>query len=300
MDYIMNNQDLNQKINVCFNVSIELFRVLISSLLILSVPQNCDGHVCNIVENIYTNNDNNYLMGLIINFSTTFAFFIMYICEIRREEKLIKLLEVNNNISTDSESINRRMEILEPYKKEQLYNVSLYYCYSSYFAIVMFIFNSIISGIIINKYSLGNQTQVNFVTNILFMISKLIDVYMTINTETNIFYSAYLTTKVQFNDIDPRELAKINDRNILKSGELLLLRNRDTDDTITIQTNNTGSSISKLDIERNDNELCDYLPSDSDTGSDDIETRVLKVIFREPEIYSNPALLENCFQMKRT
>jgi hypothetical protein len=35
------------------------------------------------------------------------------------------------------------------------------------------------------------------------MISKLSDVYATANTEPNVFYSAYLKSKVQYNDVDP-------------------------------------------------------------------------------------------------
>jgi hypothetical protein len=41
------------------------------------------------------------------------------------------------------------------------------------------------------------------------MISKLTNVFGIIHTDKNIFFSAYLNTKVQFNDIDPREIIKI-------------------------------------------------------------------------------------------
>jgi hypothetical protein len=44
------------------------------------------------------------------------------------------------------------------------------------------------------------------------MISKLSNVLIIIHTDTNIFFSAYLNTKVQFNDIDPREIVKIKRR----------------------------------------------------------------------------------------
>lgn len=46
-----------------------------------------------------------------------------------------------------------------------------------------FIINSIISGIIVYQYSLGNQTTTTIITNILFMITKLSDVFQTVNTE---------------------------------------------------------------------------------------------------------------------
>ena len=32
---------------------------------------------------------------------------------------------------------------------------------------------------------------------------KVADVYSTVNTKQNIFYSAYLKNKVQYNDVDP-------------------------------------------------------------------------------------------------
>ena len=35
---------------------------------------------------------------------------------------------------------------------------------------------------------------------------KVVDVYYTVNTKKNIFYSAYLKNKVQFNDVDPDKL----------------------------------------------------------------------------------------------
>jgi len=38
---------------------------------------------------------------------------------------------------------------------------------------------------------------------VMFMGLKLVDVYSTTNTEKNVFYSAFMTRKVQFNDVDP-------------------------------------------------------------------------------------------------
>ena len=34
------------------------------------------------------------------------------------------------------------------------------------------------------------------------MIQKMADVYVTVNTERNVFYSAYLKGKIQYNDVD--------------------------------------------------------------------------------------------------
>jgi hypothetical protein len=44
------------------------------------------------------------------------------------------------------------------------------------------------------------------------MVMKLADVYSTVHTEQNIFYSAYLKSKVQFNDIDPNKVIELKEQ----------------------------------------------------------------------------------------
>ena len=70
--------------------------------------------------------------------------------------------------------------------------------------IYTYIINIILSGIVINKYSITNQSISTFITYILFIIIKLNNVYSIANTEDFTFYSAYLMTNMQFNDVDKR------------------------------------------------------------------------------------------------
>ena len=212
------NQDFRQHVNMAVSVSLELYRVMVSSLLVVFIPQKCGDHVCTLFENIHQNGDE-YNMYLIMNYVTVTCFVLMYISEIKREEKLIKLLEVNNTISTDSESVGKRIKLLPEYKKKQIFYNNLQYQCISYLSIIIFIINTITSTKIICKYSLGNQTLINLTTNILFMISKLTNVLGIINTERNVYFSAYLNTKVQFNDLDPREIEKLEkaQENLMKS-----------------------------------------------------------------------------------
>lgn len=202
------NQDFRQHVNMAVSVSLELYRVMVSSLLVVFIPQRCGDHICTLFENIHQNGDE-YNMYLIMNYVTVTCFVLMYISEIKREEKLIKLLEVNNTISTDSESVGKRIKILPEYKKKQIFYNNLQYQCISYLSMIIFVINTITSTKIICKYSLGNQTLINLTTNILFMISKLTNVLGIINTERNVYFSAYLNTKVQFNDLDPREIDKL-------------------------------------------------------------------------------------------
>jgi hypothetical protein len=198
----LNDQDFMQKGSGLVVFLLELYRVIISSFLILFVPQQCDDHVCSYSENMTWGNQL-YSAGLFFNFITMLSFLIMYFFEIKRENRLITYLEVNKNVPSDNDSVQKLLESLPEAKRNNIWTLDLCYQRSGYISIGCFVANSVLSGVVIYQYYLDNQTTTTFVTNIIVMISKLGDVYTTVNTEKNIFYSAYLKGKVQFNDVDP-------------------------------------------------------------------------------------------------
>ena len=205
----ISNQEFYQRYNAVSSVLIELFRVITSSLLIVFVPQNCGDQICTLSETIKFDMDLKGV-GLSINFITLISFILMYVIEIWRENRLIKYLDVNPNMPNDCDYIANIMNILPHDKKEKILNGNFYYMYISYITIFVYIINAIISGIIINRAYLSNQTYATFITYVIFMITKLTNSYGVVNTEENVFYSAYLKTNVQFNDID-RNYKKVFD-----------------------------------------------------------------------------------------
>jgi hypothetical protein len=205
---IVTDQDNNQKINVAIAVALELYRVLVSTLLILFVPQKCNDQVCTLNQNMETES-NLYTTGLVFNFTTMFVFIIMYSLEIKRENRLITYLEVNKSNPTDNQSVGMALRKLSDEKRLSIIQLDQYYQKSAYLAMLTFVINSILSGLVVYEYSLGNQTTTTIITNILFMVMKLGDVYATVNTEENIFYSAYLKGKIQFNDVDPDKVEQV-------------------------------------------------------------------------------------------
>jgi hypothetical protein len=123
--------------------------------------------------------------------------------EVKRENRLITYLDVNKSTPCDNASVGQVLQKLPSEKQNSILVLDMYYQKAAYVAMVSFVINSIISGIVVYQYSLGNQTTTTIITNILFMVSKLSDVYLTVNTEKNVFYSAYLKGKIQYNDVDP-------------------------------------------------------------------------------------------------
>jgi hypothetical protein len=198
----INDQDFQQKLGFIPLVAVELYRVLVSSLLVLFVPQKCDDHICSLSENMVWEY-HLYNAGLVVNFITLFSFLSLYYFEVKRENRLITYLDVNKNVPCDNDSVGKVLEMLPLEKRNNILYLDKWYQRTAYASIFLFSLNTILSGFVVFDYYLDNQTTSTYITNILFMVTKLGDIYATANTEKNVFYSAYLKGKIQYNDVDP-------------------------------------------------------------------------------------------------
>ena len=197
------DQDFNQRVNVASTLMLELYRVLMGAFLMVFVPQKCDNDtVCSIDENI-DRSDVLSRITLSFNAFTFLAFLALYAIEVKRENTLITYLEVNKFNSGDDVSVGEALQKLDPIKKDLILNFDQYYQKVGYSCSGIFIANSVLSSIVVYSNYLDSKTITVYLTNLLFMSLKVYDVYNTVNTKPNIFYSAYLKNKVQFNDVDP-------------------------------------------------------------------------------------------------
>ena len=196
------SQDFSQKIGIIPTVAFEIYRVVISTCLILFVPQKCEDHMCELKENLVLENKK-YTAGVVVNFVTLACFLALYFVEVRRENILINYLEVSANVASDNVSVGKTLELLPKEKHASILYLDKCYQRGGFFIIFLFLTNAILSGFVVSDYYLDKQTTSTFVTNILFIITKLIDIYTVANTEENIFYSAYLKGRIQYNDVDP-------------------------------------------------------------------------------------------------
>ena len=205
IDMIMekqNDQDFKQKTNVFFTLMLEIYRVLMGAFLIAFVPQKCDDTICTLGQNV-GRTDNFSIVVITMNGATFLVFLILYFIEVKRENKLITYLEVNRFTPVDNESVGIALENLDVKKRNSLLNYDKHYRNTGYVSTVSFILNTIFSIMNILRHYYGSKTLTVLLTNVLFMGLKVSDVFNTVNTKKNVFYSAYLTNKVQFNDVDP-------------------------------------------------------------------------------------------------
>jgi hypothetical protein len=210
----VNDQDTTQKLTVIITLLMEFYRILMGSLLLSFVPQKCGDHVCGITENI--SSEGAYYIIYILNLMTLISFSILYLVEVKRENRLITYLDVNHSKPTDAVSVAISLRALPENKRENILYIDKIYQQIGCCAIAVYVFNTILSAIVIYENYLDNKTVTAFLTNVLFMASKVSEVYSIANTENNIFFSAYLKNKVQYNDVDPD---KITDEEIGQSIE---------------------------------------------------------------------------------
>lgn len=199
---ILEDQDFQQKLGMTATIAVELYRVIAASFLILFVPQLCVDHVCSFEENAQTGTDPLYNAGFTMNCMTLVAFIFMYYAESGRERKLIAYMDANPNEPCDNHSVGELLILLPTEKRDSILFYDKLYCRTGYLALTCFIINTILSGFVVYKYYLDDKTTTTFITSVLFMIQKMADVYATVNTERNVFYSAYLRGKIQYNDVD--------------------------------------------------------------------------------------------------
>ena len=87
-----------------------------------------------------------------------------------------------------------------------------YYLNSGYLALSAFVVNAGISGYVVFVNYLDDKTLTVYLTNILFMALKVKETYDIVNTKKNVFYSAYLTDRIQFNNVDEDKVIQLTEK----------------------------------------------------------------------------------------
>ena len=219
------NQDKSQKIKVSIQFIIEFYKILIGCLLLIFVPQKCNENTCSI-NDILDIDTLFYIFTFYFNILTLMLFIIMYIIEINRENTLINYLEMNINKPRDNKSVEKELTKLKEIDKNKIINNRKLYDNISKIVSFIYLINVILSGINLYYYQLGSKTLTVFMTNIIFTGTKLYNIYNIVNSDNYIFYSAYITRRLQFNDIDPDLELKQNIKSISKNDIQLINKSK--------------------------------------------------------------------------
>jgi hypothetical protein len=183
-------------------VVLDMYRVGTGTLLVLFVPGVCGGRACLPTDN-WNNGDLLYRVGAACNLLTLLTFAALYAAEIRRENRLTTYLKSNPELPMDSENVGLSVQRLTESRRTKLLQLNTWYQRIGYITIAMYVMNTVISAAIIFTGYMNDKGPVLLVTNTLLIGGKLYDIYRTVNTEPNVFLSAYINHKLQFNDVVP-------------------------------------------------------------------------------------------------
>ena len=187
----VSDQDFTQKLNSSITSLLELYRVLMGSMLLMFVPQKCGDRSCGSTELMFTNAGAAYNANYVINFFTIASFLLLYVYEFRREHKMIDYLDVNPKFASDNTSVGNALMLLPEKRRNIILSLDHNYQRATYLSMFFFILNTIFSGCSVYDRYLDSKTSSVFFTNIIFLATKLIDANALANTETNIFYENF-------------------------------------------------------------------------------------------------------------
>jgi len=159
----MIDRDTFETIRTFFLFQIEMFRVVMACLLVIFIPQSCNGDPCSPTDTI-SNLDHFELAVVIWNFVTLGFSVLHYLVVYHRERYLIRFLDVDDDVGEF-----QLPKILSRYSDidTDLWNANAWLFGSSIISALFFLTNVVLSGILVFKYRfLGFQTATVFATNL--------------------------------------------------------------------------------------------------------------------------------------
>ena len=187
-----------QRTSIILFTCFEVYRTLISSFLIVFVPQNCGGFSCTIYQNLIPT-DNLEIAAVSVNTFMATYFFALFTIESLRETTVKKYLISDKSSATDKESLTNMLSSMKPHQRQKIIWFNRVYRAFAQYLLLMFFVNAIISCLVIKKNYLNNTTATVFITNTFFMINRIHKALkITSSGEYNI-YSAYRTDSLLYN-----------------------------------------------------------------------------------------------------
>jgi len=145
-----------------------------------------------------------YRTSVVLNFVSLFLFILMYGIEIRREKRLRNYLSYSGIKPITGNQFMREFALLTLDRRQKLLKLHYFYARVAVAASIIFVANSLISGLYLGLYYLNQKEITTFLTNLLFVGQKLYSI-MELNQfdvskrVEEVCTSAYLHHRVIYN-----------------------------------------------------------------------------------------------------
>tara|TARA_B110000208_G_C11770064_1_gene429998 strand:+ start:36 stop:707 length:672 start_codon:yes stop_codon:yes gene_type:complete len=172
------NTDTKERIKSFGLMFVQSYKIIMGSMISIFVPQKCIDKVfnntniykiCSIESNI-NNNEFYHQLALVLNCLTTLGFIYLYFVEFRRENWLIKKLDIDHDHAD-----NNLDSVLEtrPELKNKLYKINNNYFYTTLVLFLLFVVNNLASIKIIKSNNYGSSTLNSYITFEMLIALKL-------------------------------------------------------------------------------------------------------------------------------
>ena len=194
-DGIMTN---TQRTFIVIYTACEAYRTIISSYLVVFVPQNCGGYSCTLIQNTIPM-DNLETAAIAMNTCMAFYFCALFYVE-RERETVVNLHLVSDKKSpTNKEYLMDMINSMDALPKRKIMRLNNWYRFCAQSILLVFFVNVTLSCVVIYKNYLNNTTATVFITNALVSINRIYKALkITSSGEYNI-YSAYRTDSMLYN-----------------------------------------------------------------------------------------------------
>jgi hypothetical protein len=238
LNNLMENADskltITQRCILYTKNAFEIYRTIISSLLVVFVPQKCGENPCSIYQNMVPTNSLEYA-AISLNFILALYFYVLYLIELKRESIIEKRLFYDREMPTDKRHLERMLGAMNPSTKKKVMDINLVYRGFGRFLILVFLLNIFLSGVVAYNNFLNNTTLITYTTNSLFMVTKIFRVLQITSSGEYVIYSAYRNDNLIYNrdkaafltDID---IGEIDTDNIDMDDIDIEMRNMNMDD----------------------------------------------------------------------
>ena len=192
--------DCKQRIKVILIFMLQIYKVLTGTMLVLFIPQECNGEICSIKDN-YEKDDLYHKLVFYWNSLTLLSFLFLYSFEIKREEWCVKYLDIDNNYS---DNFLKTIIIQEKELDNKMDNLNKRYYQITQLCCIFYSINiSLMVHILYNNYH-SNSTVSCFLSFTLLVCMKL---YNSINVgyqsvKNDKMTSAYISEFVSYNVFD--------------------------------------------------------------------------------------------------
>ena len=192
--------DNKQRTQSLFLFILEFYKVIMGTLLLLFIPQDCGNHSCSIIENMYSEG----LFRNITKFYNIFTLVIVssfYLVELRRENWCIEYLDIDN-----TKPLNNLDSEIEKYPiiKNNMNMRNSIYFKLTLASLISVIVNFVLSCIYIIPNNYGTNTFTSLISFGILVLVKLFSSYNIAqkSIKQELAYSAYMKMPITYNKID--------------------------------------------------------------------------------------------------